>query len=41
MVSQAEGSLHQWLNMTLAAGGALVVLGVILALLGALRRKPQ
>ncbi len=28
MVNHAEGSLHQWLNLTLAAGGALVVFGV-------------
>ncbi len=40
MVSKAEGGLHQWLNLTLAAGGALVVFGIILAMLGALRRKP-
>ncbi len=39
MVSHAEGSLHHWLNLTLAAGGALVVLGVIIASLGALRGK--
>ena len=29
MVNHAEGSLHQWLNLTLAAGGVLVVFGVI------------
>jgi hypothetical protein len=39
MVSHAEGSLHHWLNLTLAAGGALVAFGVIFAMLGALRRK--
>jgi hypothetical protein len=39
MVNHAEASLHQWLNLTLAAGGALVVFGVIVAMLGALRRK--
>jgi drug/metabolite transporter (DMT)-like permease len=38
MVSEAERSLHQWLDLTLAAGGALVVLGVLLALLGSLRK---
>jgi len=39
MVTQAENSLHQWLNLTLAAGGVLVVFGVLVAMLGALRRK--
>jgi hypothetical protein len=41
MVNHAEASLHQWLNLTLAAGGALVVVGVIVAMLGALRRRPR
>jgi hypothetical protein len=36
MVSNAEGSLHHWLNLTLAAGGALVVFGVVVTILGAL-----
>jgi hypothetical protein len=39
MITHAEQSLHQWLNLTLAAGGALVVFGVIVTMLGALRRK--
>jgi hypothetical protein len=39
MVSHAEGSLHQWLNLTLAAGGVLVVFGVIVSMLGGLRRR--
>jgi hypothetical protein len=39
MVNQAEDSLHQWLNLTLAAGGVLVVFGVIVSLLGGLRRR--
>ena len=39
MVNHAEGSLHQWLNLTLAAGGVLVVFGVIVSLLGGLRRS--
>jgi hypothetical protein len=39
MVNHAEDSLHQWLNLTLAAGGVLVVLGVIVAMLGGLRRR--
>jgi len=38
-VSHAESSLHQWLNLTLAAGGALVVLGVLVSMLGGLRRR--
>jgi hypothetical protein len=39
MVNHAEGSLHQWLNLTLAAGGVLVVFGVIVSMLGGLRRR--
>ena len=39
MVGQARGSLHHWLDLTLAAGGALVVLGVSAALLGGLRKS--
>ncbi len=39
MVGHAIGSLHQWLNLTLAAGGVLVVLGVVASLLGGLRRS--
>jgi hypothetical protein len=39
MVTNAEDSLHQWLNVTLAAGGALAVLGVIVAMLGGLLGK--
>lgn len=39
MVGHAIGSLHQWLNFTLAAGGVLVVFGVIVAMLGGLRRR--
>lgn len=36
MVGQAESSLHHWLDLTLAAGGALVLLGVLAAALGSL-----
>lgn len=36
MVAHAESGLHQWLNLTLAAGTALVVLGVLAAVLGSL-----
>jgi competence protein ComGC len=38
MVNTAEASAHQWLNLTLAAGGFLVLLGILAAMLGALRR---
>jgi len=30
--------LHHWLDVTLAAGGVLVVLGVLVAALGSLRK---
>ena len=36
-----EASLHQWLNYTLIAGGALVLLGVVAAVLGGLLRGPE
>jgi hypothetical protein len=39
MVGHAEGSLHQWLNLTLAAGGVLVLFGVIVSMLGGLRKR--
>ena len=39
MVDHAEASLHQWLNLTLAAGGILVVFGVVATMLGGLRRR--
>jgi hypothetical protein len=38
MAVYAEQNLHHWLNLTLAAGGALVVVGVLAAVLGGLRR---
>jgi hypothetical protein len=38
-VGHAQGSLHQWLNLTLAAGGVLVAAGIIVAMLGGLRRS--
>lgn len=41
MVNHAIASLHQWLNLTLAVGGGLVVFGVIVAMLGGLRRRPS
>jgi hypothetical protein len=40
MVNHAIASLHQWLNVTLVVGGGLVVLGVLVAMLGGLRRRP-
>jgi hypothetical protein len=39
VVDHAVGSLHTWLNLTLAAGGALVVFGVLVSMLGGLRRR--
>ena len=38
MVTTAEASLHQWLNITLAIGGGLVIIGIIASMLGGLRR---
>lgn len=39
MVDTAEASLHHWLNLTLAAGGALAIFGVLVSVLGGLRRS--
>lgn len=39
MVNTAEAGLHHWLNLTLAAGGVLVVLGILASMLGGLRRS--
>lgn len=39
MVGDAEGGLHHWLNLTLAAGGLLAALGVLVAVLGGLRES--
>jgi hypothetical protein len=41
MVVHAEDSLHHWLNLTLAGGAALVVVGVVVSMLGGLRRHPE
>jgi hypothetical protein len=41
MVANAEAGLHHWLNLTLAAGGALVVFGVIVTALGSSLRGKQ
>ena len=38
MVDHAETSLHEWLNLTLIAGVVLVGFGVIVAILGSVRR---
>ncbi len=38
MVGHAEAGLHQWLNVTLAVGGVLVVFGVLVSMLAGLRR---
>ncbi|OBK70843.1 hypothetical protein [Mycobacterium sp. 1274761.0] len=39
MVHTAEGSLHQWLNVTLIVGVGLVVIGVVVSLLSGLSRS--
>lgn len=39
MLAHTENSLHHWLNLTLAAGGVLVVFGVLVAMIGGLRRR--
>ena len=39
MVGHAEASLHQWLNLTLVAGVALVGFGVLVAIVGSLLKK--
>lgn len=39
MVEHAESGLHQWLNVTLLAGAALVGLGVVGAVVGGLAKK--
>ena len=39
MVDTAIANAHQWLNITLAVGGGLVVLGVLVTLLGNLGRR--
>ncbi len=39
MVDTAEAGLHHWLNLTLAAGGVLAVFGILVSVLGVLRRS--
>lgn len=39
MVDHAEAGLRHWLDLTLVAGAALVGLGVLVAILGGLRKK--
>ncbi len=39
LLRHATDSMHHWLNVALAVGGALVVLGIIVALLGGLRQR--
>ena len=41
MVGRAEASLREWLNVTLVAGAALVVFGVLVAVLRGLLRSKQ
>lgn len=38
VVATVQSSMHVWLNVTLAVGGGLVIVGVIVNLLGGLRR---
>ncbi|WP_102419975.1 hypothetical protein [Mycobacterium sp. 4858] len=40
MVDHAEAGLHQWLNLALLTGVALAIAGVLVAMLGSLRKKP-
>lgn len=40
MATTAQDSMHQWLNMTLIAGGGVVLLGAVVSLLGGLIRRP-
>jgi hypothetical protein len=39
MVEHAIGSMHLWLNLTLAFGGALLFIGFVVSTLGGLRRR--
>jgi hypothetical protein len=39
MLHNAESGLREWLNLTLAAGAGLVVVGVVVAVLGSLVKK--
>src|SRR5262249_9704575 len=39
MLDHGKASLHHWLNLTLVAGAALVVIGVLVAMLASLFKK--
>jgi hypothetical protein len=39
MIRHAEASMHQWLNLTLVGGAALVGLGLVVAVIGSLRKR--
>jgi hypothetical protein len=39
MVNHAEDGLHYWLNLTLAAGGVLVIFGVVVSMLAGRRHR--
>jgi hypothetical protein len=39
IVAQAVSSMHQWLNVTLAVGGGLVLVGVLVTLLGGIGHR--
>lgn len=40
MAATAQGSMHQWLNVTMIAGAGLVIVGVIVTLLAGLSQHP-
>lgn len=40
MVTAAQSSMRQWLNLTLVIGGGLVIVGVIVSLLASLSKHP-
>lgn len=41
LINHAVADLHVWLNITLVAGGGLLLLGVVVSMLGAMWRKPS
>ncbi|MCV7378562.1 hypothetical protein BST11_10605 [Mycobacterium alsense] len=41
MIARAEADLRQWLTLTLVAGAALIGLGVLVAVLGGLRKQAR
>ncbi|SKX36896.1 Uncharacterised protein [Mycobacteroides abscessus subsp. massiliense] len=39
LVTQAIGNAHHWLSLTMAAGGLVIVVGVVSGLVGGLLRR--